>query len=84
MFTIVRCDNGGRDGRINPAESDCLCLKWQKLGKAASMVQYIGVRFVPIRKSKNKIYLIDPNRSQSFSFFVVEFSKDAVPSVLAG
>ena len=84
LFTIVGCGNGGRDGRIKLAESELLCLKWRKLGKAASMVQYIGVKVVPIQKPKNKIYLIDPNRSQSFSFFVVEFSKDAVPSVLAG
>ena len=69
MFMIVGIDDGRRDGRIKLSESELLCLKWRKLGKAASMVQYIGVKFVPIRKSKNKIYLIDSNRSQSFLFF---------------
>ena len=43
MFMIVGIDDGRRDGRIKLAESELLCLKWWKLWKAASMVQYTGV-----------------------------------------
>ena len=55
MFTIVGCNDGRRDDRINLTESELLCLKWRKLGKAALMVQYIGVKFVLVVNENCKI-----------------------------
>ena len=55
MFTIVGINDGRRNGRINLAESELLRLKWQKLRKAASMVQYTGAKFVPVVNKNRKI-----------------------------